>query len=105
MRRRGLVLLIQFFCILSFADPGGQKPPQQQKPAEQKFGAEINMDGVVEVSLKIDSAGNIQIIDLQSSNPKLSEYVLGKLSQTKLSSNSSDSGKVVKYRFVFKKQT
>ena len=64
----------------------------------------LNTDGFVEVSLKIDQQGKIEIISLQSSNSQLSEYVLNKLAQTKLAPGSSEPGKVVKYRFVFKKQ-
>ncbi|MFM9005013.1 MAG: hypothetical protein ACKOSR_05850, partial [Flavobacteriales bacterium] len=75
-----------------------QKNPtksEQQQP---------NMDGLVEVSFKIDAAGKIQIVHINSTSPQLTEYVVNKLSKIKLSSDAAPDGKVITYRFVFKKQ-
>jgi len=36
--------------------------------------------------------------------PKLTEYVVNKLSKIKLSNETAPDGKVITYRFVFKKQ-
>lgn len=79
-----------------------QKPTKKTTSKEE---AQPNMDGVVEVSFKIDGAGKIQIVDLVSTSPQLSEYVLKKLAKIQINEQSADSGKVIKYRFTFKKQT
>ena len=63
-----------------------------------------NMDGLVEVSFKIDAAGKIQIVHINSTSPQLTEYVVSKLGKIKLSSDAVIDGKVITYRFVFKKQ-
>jgi len=77
---------------------------EQVPPVKSREITELNTDGFVEVSLKIDRDGRIEVISIQSSNEQLADYVLKKLAQTKLSPGSSEPGKVVKYRFVFKKQ-
>jgi hypothetical protein len=79
--------------------------PVEQKPAKKQVDDQPNMDGVVEVSFKIDGQGKIQIVDLVSTSPQLSEYVLKKLAKIQINEQSADSGKVIKYRFTFKKQT
>lgn len=76
-----------------------QKPPQQGSDLSQP-----NMDGVVEVSFKIDSKGKAEILQINATSPKLADYVLKKLSKIQLDQSGSESGKVIKYRFVFKKQ-
>jgi hypothetical protein len=63
-----------------------------------------NLDGLVEVSFKIDAAGKIQIVHINSTSPQLTEYVVNKLSKIKLSNETAPDGKVITYRFVFKKQ-
>ena len=69
--------------------------PEDQEP---------NLDGVVEVSFKIDQLGKVQILNINSTSPQLSEYVIKKLSKIQLEEGNSQVGKVIKYRFVFKKQ-
>lgn len=63
-----------------------------------------NLDGVVEVSFKIDNLGKVQILNINSTSPQLSDYVLKKLGKIQLEQGNSQLGKVIKYRFVFKKQ-
>lgn len=65
---------------------------------------EPNLDGVVEVSFKIDNAGKVQIINMNSTSPQLAEYVIKKLSRIQLEQSDSQVGKIIRYRFVFKKQ-
>jgi hypothetical protein len=77
-----------------------QKPNKKAKTAE----SQPNMDGVVEVSFKIDPVGKIQIVDLVSTSPQLSEYVLKKLAKIQINELTEEVGKVIKYRFTFKKQ-
>ena len=80
-------------------------PPMaaQGKPAKTEM-QQPNMDGLVEVSFKIDAAGKIQIVHINSTSPQLTEYVVNKLSKIKLSNDTAPDGKVITYRFAFKKQ-
>lgn len=75
----------------------------QGKPAKKEL-QQPNMDGLVEVSFKIDAAGKIQIVHINSTSPQLTEYVVNKLGKIKLSNDAVGDGKVITYRFVFKKQ-
>jgi hypothetical protein len=75
----------------------------QSKP-EKKELQQPNMDGLVEVSFKIDASGKIQIVHINSTSPQLTEYVVNKLGKIKLSNDAVGDGKVITYRFVFKKQ-
>lgn len=63
-----------------------------------------NVDGLVEVSFRVDNQGKIQIIHINSTSTQLTEYVVKKLSKIKLDPQAGDDGKVITYRFVFKKQ-
>jgi len=74
------------------------------KVEQKKEPDQPNMDGLVEVSFKIDAAGKIQIVHINSTSPQLTEYVVKKLSRIKLDDNTGSNGKVITYRFVFKKQ-
>jgi len=72
---------------------------------EQKKGPDQpNMEGLVEVSFKVDATGKIQIVHINSTSPELTEYVVKKLAKIKLDNSTGSSGKVITYRFVFKKQ-
>ena len=62
------------------------------------------MDGVVEVSFKIDNEGKVQIINMNSTSPQLAEYVIKKLNKIQLQQGDSQVGKIIRYKFVFKKQ-
>ncbi len=75
----------------------------QGKPAKTEI-QQPNLDGLVEVSFKIDASGKIQIVHINSTSPQLTEYVVNKLSKIKLSNDTAPDGKVITYRFVFKKQ-
>lgn len=63
-----------------------------------------NMDGLVEVSFKIDATGIIQIVHIDSTSPQLTEYVVNKLRKIKLTNETKSDGRVITYRFAFKKQ-
>jgi hypothetical protein len=83
----------------------GHEPVLQKQPLiDTKDDPEPKVDGLVEVSFKIDSEGKIQILNINSTSPQLAEYVIKKLSKVKLEQGSSQTGKVIKYSFVFKKQ-
>jgi len=75
----------------------------QGKPVKTEM-QQPNLDGLVEVSFKIDASGKIQIVHINSTSPQLTEYVVNKLSKIKLSNDTAPDGKVITYRFVFKKQ-
>jgi selenocysteine lyase/cysteine desulfurase len=75
----------------------------QAKPVKTEM-QQPNLDGLVEVSFRIDAAGKIQIVHINSTSPQLTEYVVSKLSKIKLSNDTAGDGKVITYRFVFKKQ-
>lgn len=87
---------------------GAQSTVQKKgRPTEEKQiteDQEPNLDGVVEVSFKIDQLGKVQILNINSTSPQLSEYVIKKLAKIQLEEGNSQIGKVIKYRFVFKKQ-
>lgn len=85
-----------------------RKHPQNGKTAQSDKidpkDQEPNLDGVVEVSFKIDNLGKVQILNINSTSPQLSDYVIKKLGKIQLDEGTSQLGKVIKYRFVFKKQ-
>lgn len=99
MARSIFLFYTLLFFLTNTAVSFDQTPPHQNQITS------LNIDGYVEVSLKVNSSGQIQIISVESSNQYLSEYVIEKLKKTQLVSGNSEPGKVVKYRFVFKKQT
>ncbi len=76
----------------------------QKAPEKKKDTPEPNIDGVVEVSFRIDAQGKLQIITIDATNPQLADYVLKKLGKVQISQSDAQIGKVVKYSFVFKKQ-
>lgn len=75
-----------------------------QKQQSVKDPDQPNMDGLVEVSFKVDETGRIQILHINSTSTQLTEYVVKKLTKIKLDTESGSAGKVITYRFVFKKQ-
>ncbi|MFM7730764.1 MAG: hypothetical protein ACKO6L_06980 [Flavobacteriales bacterium] len=97
IRRFLFCILICFACS---CDAAAQRPPVNQRTVQDG----PNLDGVVEVSFKINAEGKVQILDLNSTSQQLSDYVLKKLSTVKLEPGDSQHGKVIRYRFVFKKQ-
>jgi selenocysteine lyase/cysteine desulfurase len=97
LRRLGvLILALCFACVTPVISAQG-------KPAKTEM-QQPNIDGLVEVSFKIDASGKIQIVHINSTSPQLTEYVVNKLSKIKLSNETAPDGKVITYRFVFKKQ-
>lgn len=103
-----LILLIFIMPHLASAVSLCHKPPQKVKTetTEKKPAADQgpNLDGVVEVSFKIDDLGKVQILNINSTSPQLSDYVIKKLGKIQLDEGTTKLGKVIKYRFVFKKQ-
>ena len=83
--------------------PQLQQPPTEQAPISQDDKTN-ELEGTVEVAFKIDAQGKVNILNINASNPKLIDYVVKKLSKIQLDQGDSQSGKVIKYRFVFKKQ-
>ncbi|MFN0032616.1 MAG: hypothetical protein ACKVOR_10695 [Flavobacteriales bacterium] len=102
-----LYLLFAICCAMATSQAvyahNNQQAPQEQKKND-KEDPEPNIDGVVEVSFKIDQAGKVEIINMNSTSPQLAEYVIKKLSKVQLQQGGSQIGKVIRYRFVFKKQ-
>ena len=96
-RLLGVLMLVLCFVCVDHVTSAQGKPvrTEMQQP---------NMDGLVEVSFKIDAAGKIQIVHINSTSAQLTEYVVNKLSKIKLSNDTAPDGKVITYRFVFKKQ-
>jgi hypothetical protein len=107
----------QLLCLISFVfiaviycgasqvagiDP--QKHPRRQDEKHLPDEQEPNLDGVVEVSFRLDSEGKVQILNINSTSPQLSDYVIKKLNRIQLDGSNSELGKIIKYRFVFKKQ-
>lgn len=89
--------------VAFWGDP--QKLPGDQVDKNQPKEQEPNLDGVVEVSFKLDNQGKVQILNINSTSPQLADYVIKKLNKIQLENSNSELGKIIKYRFVFKKQT
>lgn len=109
MRQLNGILLALMLAANGFAAHGTEpKQPQHvtgnQGEEKQKGDPEPNLDGVVEVSFRVDNLGKVQILNINSTSPQLSDYVIKKLSKIQLDSSNSEIGKIIKYRFVFKKQ-
>lgn len=78
-----------------------QKPQKERTQEEESV---KHLEGTVEVSFKIDAMGRVQIINMNASNPQLADYVIKKLNKIQLNKSDTQDGKIIKYRFVFKKQ-
>jgi hypothetical protein len=80
--------------------------PQQQPGSSSGMQPEIisNLEGTVEVSFVIDAKGKVKILSMNATNEQLAQYVIKKLNKINLDKPGVDSGKIIKYRFVFKKQ-
>ncbi len=102
------MILTLLFGATDLAYSGQPDKPQKEKESKETAKSndqpEPNLDGVVEVSFKIDQVGKVQILNINSTSPQLSEYVIMKLGKIQLEKGNSQIGKVIKYRFVFKKQ-
>jgi hypothetical protein len=99
------LLVAGLLCAPSFSvymrSQSAVKPNKTEIISDQEV---KNLDGVVEVSFKIDGSGKVQILNIVSTSPQLSDYVIKKLDKIQLDQNNTEIGKVIKYRFVFKKQ-
>jgi hypothetical protein len=105
LRTFGILLLLLFqltIVQLGHASLAGVQPPQKEQTKEDE--AVKNLEGTVEVSFKIDGMGRVQIVNMNASNPQLADYVIKKLNKIKLNKSETQDGKIIKYRFVFKKQ-
>jgi hypothetical protein len=60
--------------------------------------------GVIEVSFKIDKNGEVEIMAINSDNPELISYIIGRLKKIKLDPTVYHTGQVIKYKFDFNKQ-
>lgn len=108
------LLIFLLFAKLLFATPSVIAGDIESRPiplsgtqkvlSPSKEDPEPNLDGIVEVSFKIDNEGKVQILNINSTSPQLADYVIKKLGKVQLEQGSSQIGKVIKYRFVFKKQ-
>lgn len=61
-----------------------------------------NMDGNVEVSFVINTAGKVEVMSAMSGNDDLLAYVLRKLNKVDIGENPSGTWKVEHVRFVFR---
>lgn len=58
----------------------------------------------VEVSFRIKDDGKVEIINIESNDPSLIDYVVSKLKKIQLKNGQGSKGEVIRYRFVFKEQ-
>jgi hypothetical protein len=58
----------------------------------------------VEVSFRIKDDGKVEIINIESNDPVLIDYVVSKLKKIQLKNGQGSKGEVIRYRFVFKEQ-
>ena len=101
-----------FFVLVAFLLSGQaialshlpQKKGDPQKEEQADDAAVKQLEGTVEVSFKIDGQGRVQIVSMNATNDQLAEYVIRKLNKIKLEKGDPQQGKIIKYRFVFKKQ-
>lgn len=99
-----MALILAVLCCISSSVVSAQRDSSTQRRHQVKDPDQPNMDGLVEVSFKIDETGRIQIVHINSTSTQLTEYVVKKLTKIKLDTESGSEGKVITYRFVFKKQ-
>lgn len=102
--RHFLVTLCIGLALLGSAGVSiAQKGQGQQK--DQQAITSKELEGTVEVSFKIDATGKVEILNIHATNPQLADYVIKKLKKIQLEKGDPQIGQVIKYRFVFKKQT
>lgn len=99
-----LFFLMMIIGVTSVATVAAIRIETSRMLEQKKDPDQPNMDGLVEVSFKVDATGKIQIVHINSTSPQLTEYVVKKLSKIKLDNNAGGNSKVITYRFVFKKQ-
>lgn len=94
-------LLLAPFAGAGGVQPGGRQPARAQTTEQA---APNGMEGTVEVSFRIDATGKVQILNIAATSPQLADYVIKKLNRIQLQKGDPQTGQVIKYRFVFKKQ-
>lgn len=100
-----LFTLLYFLCLLAAVPAFAGAPDQgKQQPSSQEDEAVKHLEGTVEVSFRIDKAGKVEIVNMNATNPQLADYVIKKLNKIKLEKGDPQAGKIIKYRFVFRKQ-
>ncbi|NQX91375.1 MAG: energy transducer TonB [Flavobacteriales bacterium] len=105
------------FCVVTsfaaFAADGVSDAPSSPKKEISKAINKVmtypilqnqKMQGTVEVSFKIDDDGKVDILQIESSNPDLIDYVVQKLKKIKLKEGKDYNGQTIRYKFVFKKE-
>ena len=60
------------------------------------------MDGVVVVSFVVDIEGRLKIVEAETTNPELRDYVLRQLEKVDIGDNPSGTWKIERRRFVFR---
>ena len=60
------------------------------------------MDGAVLVSFVVDIEGRLKIVDSESTNPQLRDYVLGQLEKIDIGDNPNGTWRIERRRFVFR---
>jgi hypothetical protein len=90
-------LVVAFFTTHAI---DAQQPEQPGKEAIEHV-----LKGTAEVSFRIDPSGKVEILSIQATNQQLIDYVIKKLNKIQLDKGDPQIGQIIKYRFVFKKQT
>jgi len=98
----GCILLALLGGTSSVCRSSGLLVNQQQPKRSTVVHKEL--EGTVEVSLRVNEDGKVDILTLAATSPQLAEYVIQKLGQIALEKNAPQIGQVIRYRFVFKKQ-
>ncbi len=98
----GRLLAYCLFLVVAITGLPKESIAQKEKNQEVKTSS---VEGTVEVSFRIDPQGKIEILSMSATSPQLSEYVVAKLKKVQLEKGDPQIGQVIKYRFVFKKQT
>ena len=76
---------------------------QKEQPQKNQV-IKSELEGTVEVSFKIDNGGKVQILEMNATSQALADYVIKKLNKIQLEKSDYNSGQIITYRFVFKKQ-
>jgi hypothetical protein len=117
MKRISLILTFCFVTLLGSSIQHDQGGPNKQssrdtsKTQVAKDSIQVvkpqksrTLQGVVEVSFRIDESGEVDIVNITADNSELIEYVLQKFKKIKLDPANYKTGKTIKYKFEFKKQ-
>lgn len=75
---------------------------QLNKHVAFPLGGDKRMDGAVLVSFVVDIEGRLKIVDAESTNTELRDYVLRQLEKVDIGDNPSGTWKIERRRFVFR---